>query len=52
MAQCNNANTKKGLAAAIYPDKSSLHMLTSKKGALLKEIIELEHNYTLSSDSD
>ena len=27
-------------------------MLTSKKGALLKEIIELEHNYTLTSDSD
>ena len=27
-------------------------MLTSKKGALLKDIIELEHNYTLTSDSE
>ena len=27
-------------------------MLTSKKGALLKEIIDLDHNYTLTSDSE
>ena len=27
-------------------------MLTSKTGALLKDIIELEHNYTLTSDSE
>ena len=27
-------------------------MLTSKKGALLKEIIELDHNYTLTSESE
>ena len=29
-----------------------LRMLTSKKGALLKDVIELEHNYTLTSDSE
>ena len=27
-------------------------MLTSKAGVLLKDIIELDHNYTLTSDSD
>ena len=27
-------------------------MLTSKQGVLLKDIIELEHNYTLTSDSE
>ena len=27
-------------------------MLTSKDGALLKDIIELDHNYTLTSDSE
>ena len=27
-------------------------MLTSKEGVLLKDIIELDHNYTLSSNSD
>ena len=27
-------------------------MLTSKQGALLKDIIELEHNYTMTSDSE
>ena len=27
-------------------------MLTSKKGALLKDIIELDHNFTLTSNSE
>ena len=27
-------------------------MLTSKQGALLKDIIEVDHNYTLTSDSE
>ena len=29
-----------------------MRMLTHKDGALLKDLIELEHNYTLTSDSN